>query len=141
MPILLEKTMTFMEAKKVIIRQLRIVEPDFDFQNYELVIEEPCYSVDSDSYDFLDAARNDDADQDIARSFTAMKNTEHVCVGALEDASILILVRKEDMEPLNFFINEKSHEVYLYLKERDGIKVGEEYYDLKFKFSYLDNLH
>lgn len=41
---------------------------------------------------------------------------------------------------MNFFINEKSHEVYLYLKERDGIKEGENYGDLKFKFSYLDNL-
>jgi hypothetical protein len=38
-----------------------------------------------------------------------MKNTDNVCVGALEDASILILVRKEDLDSLNFFIKEKSH--------------------------------
>lgn len=69
-----------------------------------------------------------------------MKNTHLVSVGALQDGSILILVKKEDMEPLNFFINEKSHETYLYLKERDGFKEGQEYGDLKFKFSYLDTL-
>lgn len=69
-----------------------------------------------------------------------MKNTHLVCVGALQDSSILILVKKEDKEPLNFFINEKSHETYLYLKERDGFKEGQEFGDYKFKFSYLDSL-
>jgi hypothetical protein len=88
----------------------------------------------------LDGGRNEEADEDIPRSFMVMRNTEHVCVGALEDGAILILVRKEDMELLNYFINEKSHEVYLYLKERDGIKEGEEYGDMKFKFNYLDNI-
>ena len=77
----------------------------------------------------LDASRNEDADQDIARSFMVLRNTERVCVGSLEDGAMLIFVRKEDMEPLNFYINSKSHEVYLYLKERDGIKEGVEYYD------------
>ncbi len=77
----------------------------------------------------LDASRNEDADQDIARSFMVMRNTERVCVGSLEDGAMLIFVRKEDMEPLNFYINSKSHEVYLYLKERDGIKEGVDYYD------------
>jgi hypothetical protein len=61
MPILLEKNMTFMEAKKVIIKELKSAEPQMDFRNYELVVEEPCYAVDPDSYDRLDAARNDDA--------------------------------------------------------------------------------
>jgi hypothetical protein len=61
MPILLEKNMTFMEAKKVIIRALKNTEPHIDFRNYELVLEEPCYAVDPDSYDRLDAARNDEA--------------------------------------------------------------------------------
>lgn len=61
MPILLEKTMTFIEAKKVIIRELKNTEAHMDFRNYELVVEEPCYAVDPDSYDRLDAARNDDA--------------------------------------------------------------------------------
>ena len=77
----------------------------------------------------LDASRNEDADQDIARSFMVLRNTERVCVGSLEDGAMLIFVRKEDMEPLNFYIKCKSNEVYLYLKERDGIKEGVEYYD------------
>jgi hypothetical protein len=77
----------------------------------------------------LDASINEDADQDIARSFMVLRNTERVCVGSLEDGAMLIFVRKEDMEPLNFYINSKSHEVYLYLKERDGIKEGVDYYD------------
>jgi hypothetical protein len=77
----------------------------------------------------LDASINEDADQDIARSFMVLRNTERVCVGSLEDGAMLIFVRKEDMESLNFYINSKSHEVYLYLKERDGIREGVEYYD------------
>ena len=39
MPILLEKNLTFMEARKVIIRELKSAENEFDFQNYEIVLE------------------------------------------------------------------------------------------------------
>jgi hypothetical protein len=69
-----------------------------------------------------------------------MRNTHLVKVGALQDGSILILVKKEEMVPLNFFINEKVNETHLYLRERDGFKEGEEFGDFKYKFSYLDTL-
>lgn len=140
MPILLEKTLTFMQAKKVILKELKKIEPDFDMENYEMVLEEPCSAIESDSYDLLDAARNEDALDEVARGFMPLKNTDRVCVGSIEDGSMLIFVSKEDMEPLNFFLNEKCNEVYLYLKERDGINEGVDYGDIKFKFSYLDNL-
>lgn len=32
-------------------RELQNVDPLFNSQDYELVIEEPCYAIDSDSYD------------------------------------------------------------------------------------------
>ncbi len=77
----------------------------------------------------LDAARNEDALDEVERGFMALKNTDIVRVGSIEDGSMLIFVSKEDMEPLNFFLNEKGNEVYLYLKERDGINIGIEYDD------------
>jgi hypothetical protein len=39
MPILLDKNLTFMEARKVILRELKSDENEFDFQNYEIVLE------------------------------------------------------------------------------------------------------
>ncbi len=39
MPILLDKNLTFMEAKKIIIRELKSADNEFDFQNYEIVLE------------------------------------------------------------------------------------------------------
>ena len=39
MPILLEKNLTFMEARKVIISELKSAEKEFDFQNHEIVLE------------------------------------------------------------------------------------------------------
>ena len=39
MPILLEKTLTFIQAKKVILKELKKIEPDFDMENYEMVLE------------------------------------------------------------------------------------------------------
>jgi hypothetical protein len=38
-PILLDKNLTFKEAKKVIERELKGAEYEFDFQNYEMVLE------------------------------------------------------------------------------------------------------
>lgn len=61
-PILLDKAITFMEARKAIMREVHSLDPLFDSQDYELVIEEPCYATESNSYDLLDAARNEDAD-------------------------------------------------------------------------------
>ena len=51
-----------MQARKVILKEIHNFDPQFDSQDYELVIEEPCYAIDSDSYDLLDAARNENAD-------------------------------------------------------------------------------
>jgi hypothetical protein len=115
--------------------------PRFIFNDYQLVIELPCAAVDADSYDLLDAALNDEnVDPDLKQGFMVMRNTHIVNVGALRDGSILILVKKEDMDSLNFFINQKSNEIYLYLNERDGYKEGINFGDAKFKFNYLDSL-
>ncbi len=61
-PILLDKNINFMQARKVILKEIHNFYPQFDSQEYELVIEEPCFAIDSDSYDLLDGARNEDAD-------------------------------------------------------------------------------
>ena len=63
MPILLDKTLTFAQARTVILKNLEFLRQDLN--KYELVIEEPCFAIDSDSYDQLDADRNENADEDI----------------------------------------------------------------------------
>jgi hypothetical protein len=122
MPILLEKHLTFTQSRAAILKNLDFLRQDFS--DYELVIENPCLAHDSDSYDQLDADRNENMDEEIKRAFTRMKNMERIQVGALADGTILILVKKEDQEDLNYYINEKSHETYVYLIEKDGVNRG-----------------
>jgi len=87
---------------------------------YEMVIEQPSLSTDADTYDLLDADRNDNPDEDIQRGFMRLKNLNLVPVGTLSHGTMLIFVRKDQMDSLNFYLNEKSHEVYMYLIEKDG---------------------
>ncbi len=55
--------------------------PRFIFNDYQLVIEQPCAAVDADSYDLLDAALNDEnVDPDLKQGFMVMRNTHIVNV-------------------------------------------------------------
>jgi hypothetical protein len=138
MPILLWKSLTFLEAKSVILKELKKIEPHFEMENYEMVLELPCFAVGFDSCDLLEASRNGDALGDVARGFMQVKNTDRVRVGSIEDGSMVIFVSKEDMKRLEIFLNEKSNEIYLYLKDKTGKNEGVDYGDSKFKFSYVD---
>ena len=65
---------------------------------------------------------------------------DRIMVGTLDDSSILIFVKKEDQDALNFYINEKSHETFVYLLEKDGVRRGCDFGRTKFRFSYLEPL-
>lgn len=85
----------------------------------EMVLEQPCQAYENDSYDLLDAERNSEADEDVAKSFMRLANTDKISVGVISDGSILIFCEGRNLDALNFFINEKSHEIYLYVQEKD----------------------
>jgi hypothetical protein len=87
----------------------------------------------------LDADRNENPDEDIERGFMRLKNLNLVPVGTLNHGTILIFVRKDQMDSLNFYLNEISNEVYMYLIEKDGGVRNRKDFG-KFKFSYNDSL-
>ena len=60
-----------------------------------------------------------------------LTNLDKVTVETLEDGAILIFCKKQDLDELNFYINEKAHDVFIYLTEKEtSINYG------KKKFNY-----
>ena len=84
-----------------------------------MVLELPCKSADNDKFDLLNADRNQEVDEDMERSFMRLALTDKIKVGTLDNGAILIFCKPEELEELNFFINEKAHDVYLWLQEKD----------------------
>lgn len=84
---------------------------------FDMVLELPCKSTDNDNFDLLNSERNQDFDEDVENSFMRLAHTDKIGVGTLENGSILIFCKPDELEELNFFINEKAHDVYLWLFE------------------------
>jgi hypothetical protein len=70
-------------------------------------------------YDLLDSDRNN-PDGDEKRGYMRITNLEIVPVSALNDGSILIFVKREDMGALESYIYEKSHQMWVYVNEKEG---------------------
>jgi hypothetical protein len=64
-----------------------------------------------------------------------MQYTDKIPIGTLSDGTILIFVEPEYLNELNFFINEKSHDLYLYLIEKDGETIMKQYGKHKFNYN------
>lgn len=71
----------------------------------------------------------------MSRSFMRMRNQDRIAVGTLQEGTILIYVTKADYDELNFYINEKSHDVYLTLIEKDGNSYGKDFGKVKFNYN------
>jgi hypothetical protein len=101
-----------------------------------MVLELPCKSADNDNFDLLNADRNQEIDEDMERSFMRLTLTDKIGVGTLENGAILIFCKPEELNDLNFFINEKAHDVYLWLQEieHNGCSYGKQ------KFNYNQSL-
>jgi hypothetical protein len=101
-----------------------------------MVLELPCKSADNDNFDLLNADRNQEIDEDMERSFMRLTLTDKIGVGTLENGAILIFCKPEELQYLNFFINEKAHDVYLWLQEieHNGCSYGKQ------KFNYNQSL-
>lgn len=84
-----------------------------------MVLELPCKSTDNDNFDLLNAEKNQEVDEDVEKSFMRLAHTDKISVGTLENGSVLTFCKAEELEELNFFINEKAHDVYLWLQEKE----------------------
>ena len=83
----------------------------------QMVLELPCRAIDAANFDLLDADRN--LDDDIERSFMNLAHTDVLPIKTLADGFIFIFCRRDDLDALSFFINEKSHDMYVYVQERE----------------------
>ena len=65
-----------------------------------------------------------------------LAHTDKIDVGTLDNGSILIFCKTEELEELKFFINEKAHDVYVCLQEKEvnGYSYG------KLRFNYNQSL-